>query len=331
MSGARPEVGLEWAEKSIALGEKLGTRHELVRPLQWRGLMRCEMGDLAGIEDLERALSEAVELRVNVIPAFVNLSDMVWRQRGPAAAFEVQTAGLADRLDHGGRPIAWIQAEMCWMLFDLGRWDELLQLASEVRAFEDLHGTAQPGGMASSYASQVLSLRGLLAESASVMAAALPLAREIKDPQVLGPALVAGALLELLRADDRAALAMIAEWYEITRDRPYFRAQNLTEAVRIACATGELDLAERLLDNVVTAAERDRLSDLTARATIADARGEDATAALAEAAAGWEAFGCRFEHALALQGAGRHADADAILAELGVAVPPAQTAARTAK
>ena len=52
----------------------------------------------------------------------------------------------------------------------------------------------------------------------------------------------------------------------------------------------------------------------------------------AETAEGWEAFGCQLEHALALRGAGLHSEATTILEELGVASPPAQTAAaRTAK
>jgi class 3 adenylate cyclase len=58
----------------------------------------------------------------------------------------------------------------------------------------------------------------------------------------------------------------------------------------------------------------------------------EARSAYAQAAAGWQVFGCRLEHALALHGAGDEAKAAAILGELGVASPPAQTAAaRTAK
>ena len=136
-----------------------------------------------------------------------------------------------------------------------------------------------------------------------------------------GPALVASALVASARNEADSALADLEEWDIVTRERPYFRSMNLTEAVRIACAAGAIPLGERLLEGIVTAAERDRLSDLTARATIAAARGEDAIAQFAEAAAGWEAFGCRLEHALALRGAGEEAAAAAILAELGV--PPA--------
>jgi class 3 adenylate cyclase/tetratricopeptide (TPR) repeat protein len=325
MSGESPVRGLEWAEKAVSLGEELGLRRELVRAYQWRGLMRCELGDLAGIEDLERALAEAIDLRMPImIPAYVNLADHVWRQRGPAAALEIQLEAIAGSKKRGGSP-TWPQAESCWMLYDLGRWDELLDVAEEVRRVEEEHGAAQPGAMAQTYAALVLIRRGL-EQGAGVAARALEHARRIEDPQVLGPALIAWALLEEARGNAGKALGHVEEYRHVTRNRPYFRAQNLTDAVRIACAAGELALAEGLLDNINPAAERDRLSDLTARATIAEAEPVHA-----EAAAGWNALGCVFEHALALVGAGRGDEAAPILEDLGVALPPAQTAARTAK
>ena len=113
----------------------------------------------------------------------------------------------------------------------------------------------------------------------------------------------------------------------MTRNRPYFRAQNLTDAARIACAAGDIALAEGLLDNVVTAAERDRLSALTVRATITEAKD-----AFAEAAAGLEgARLCLRARARAprRRRGGRRERRSST--ELGVPLPPAQTAARTAK
>jgi class 3 adenylate cyclase/tetratricopeptide (TPR) repeat protein len=326
MSGGSPQRGLEWAEKAVSLGEELGLRRELVRAYQWRGLMRCELGDLAGIEDLERGLAETIDLRMPpAIPAYVNLADAVWRQRGPAAALEIQREAIELATRRGGTP-TWPQAESCWMLYDLGRWDELLQVADGIRRFEETHGAAQPGAMAQGYAAFVLVQRGALEEGAATAANVLEHARKIEDPQVLGPALVASALVDEATGSPAAAIHHIEEYRDVTRNRPYFRAQNLTDAARVACAAGEIALAEGLLDNVVTAAERDRLSALTVRATISEDRG-----AYAEAAAGWKALGCVFEHALALRGAGEEAEAASILAELGVRLPPAQTAARTAK
>jgi hypothetical protein len=237
---------------------------------------------------------------------------------------EIQTTAIEFAERRGGMP-TWPQAESCWMLYDLGRWDELLQVAERIRSFEEVHGAAQPGAMAQGYAVFVLIQRGAIDKSAPVAASVLAHARKIEDPQVLGPALVASALVAEAQGDEASALRNVEEYRHVTRNRPYFRAQNLTDAARVACGAGDIDLAEGLLDNVVTAAERDRLSALTVRATISDDRD-----AYREAAAGWKALGCVFEHALALRGAGEEAEAGRILDRLGVP-PPAQTAARTAK
>ena len=331
MKAQSPARALEWAEKAIALAESLGERRGLVRGLMWRGLMRCELGDLAGIEDLERALHDAIELRVVMIPAYINLADQVWRQRGPAAALEIQEAGIADRISHGAEAPTWLQAEKCWMLYDLGRWDELVEVADGVTRYEEQHGPAQPGGMARPYAVLVNTWRGALDEDMTAAREALIQARRIEDPQVTAPAMVITAVAHLRHGDVESAVGLVGEFCDITRDRPFFRAQNLTDAARVACAAGDIDLAERLLDNVVTAAERDRLSALTARATIAQTRGQDATGLFEAAAEGWGAFDCRLEHALALRSAGKEKEAAPIFAELGVVAVSAQTAARTAK
>ena len=67
LSGRSPEAWARVGGEGDRLGEQLGLRRELVRAYQWRGLMRCELGDLAGIEDLERALAEAIELRMVLV------------------------------------------------------------------------------------------------------------------------------------------------------------------------------------------------------------------------------------------------------------------------
>ena len=195
LSGQPPQVGLVWAEKAIALGEPLGLRRELIRPYQWRGIMRCELGDLGGLEDLEHALSEALTLPVPsmVVPSHVNLGDQIWRQRGPAAGLEILAAGIASRSARvGGKP-TWPQAESCWMLHDLGEWDELLRVAEEVRQVEAEHGPAQPGAMSQTYAALVLIRRGAVDEAAMLAADVLARARAMEEPQVLAPCLVVSA------------------------------------------------------------------------------------------------------------------------------------------
>ena len=51
------------------------------------------------------------------------------------------------------------------MLFDLGRWDELLRVAEDVGRFEETRGIAQPGVMAGTYAALALVQRGALDEA----------------------------------------------------------------------------------------------------------------------------------------------------------------------
>ena len=199
-------------------------------------------------------------------------------------------------------------------------------MAEGIRRVEEAHGAAQPGAMAGTYAALVLIRRGALDKGAPAAEDMLELARRIEDPQVLGPALVASALVAEAQGDGASALRSVEEYRHVTRNRPYFRAQNLTDAARIACAAGDIALAEGLLDNVVTAAERDRLSALTVRATITGAQGR------IRGGGRWlEGARLRLRAGARPRGAGEEDAANAILEELGVPLPPAQTAARTAK
>ena len=129
----RRRSGSSGRRRRSSLGEELGLRRELVRAYQWRGLMRCELGDLAGIEDLERGLAEAIDLRMPlVIPAYVNLADQVWRQRGPAAALEIQRTAIEFGSRRGGTP-TWPHGGVVLDALRPRRWDELLRVAEEIR------------------------------------------------------------------------------------------------------------------------------------------------------------------------------------------------------
>ena len=67
------------------------------------------------------------------------------------------------------------------MLYDLGRWDELLEVAEGIRRVEEAHGAAQPGAMAGTYAAFVLIRRGALDKGAPAAEDMLELARRIED------------------------------------------------------------------------------------------------------------------------------------------------------
>ncbi len=305
LQGRSPEEALPWCDKAIALADELGWKgREVLNARMFRGFWRCELGELDGIADLEQGLSDALELGgTSAVSALVNLAGQVWRQRGPRAAFDLYTRAIDHARRRGVTP-RWPQAESCWVLYDLGEWDELLRYEHEVR---DGDLRAQPYFMATTYGVQVRTWRGSVTDASTLMENTLSGAREVEDAQVFGPALVASALIAEATGDLSSARDRLEEWDTVTRKRPFFRAQSLTDAVRVACACGDVALAERLRQGVITAAERDRLSDLTAQAAIAEAQGETTVAsdAYGEAAQGWSDFGCVFEHGLALLGSGR--------------------------
>ena len=198
--GTERRVAADWArvggESRYRSARSSGSARELIRAYQWRGLMRCELGRPRGDRG-SRARARRGDRAPHAArhPAYVNLADQVWRQRGPAAALEIQSDGHRVRRRRGGAP-TWPQAESCWMLYDLGRWDELLRRrGGGIRQFEETHGAAQPGAMAQTYAALVLIRRGDLDRGAARWRGSARAAqRDRRSRKLLGPALVASAL-----------------------------------------------------------------------------------------------------------------------------------------
>jgi tetratricopeptide (TPR) repeat protein len=324
MLSGRAQDCLESSEKAITLSRELGLENHVARALQFRGFARFELGDAKGSEDLRESLRISLELGLGyyTVNAYGNLADLVWTTEGPAQALELYRAAI----DFGRRrgiafKAKWIEAESLWVLYDLGRWDDLLATADDLIRWDEAYGGSQVGVMALSYKAHVLVRRGQTAEAGSLASKFLPRARAIEDPQVLAPALVIAALIEEARAEPAAALALIEEFEESTREDAPFRNVHLPDALRVSIFARALDVAERLFEGARGSAARDRHAVLTGRALLAEARGEldDAASLFAEAAAAWEDFGHALEHGQSLLGLGHcrlalgHAEANSAL------------------
>jgi class 3 adenylate cyclase/tetratricopeptide (TPR) repeat protein len=319
------EEQLAWAERGIALAEELGLP-TTARSLSIRGIARYHLGDIeGGMEDLRRSLAAAEESSGSVRHlgvAYVNLADHTWIDQGPAAADEIFETGI-ERVEARGGDHSWAKAEMLWTGFDLGRWDEVLARADGL--VEQWEGeSVQYVPWAKSYRARVHEWRGEVAEAAALQAEYLPALQEIADLQLLGPALITSARIEFARGNKAAAAALVDEFITSTEGvSGIFRGLSLTDAVRLLVALGEVESAAELTAGSETPGLRMEISMATARAVLAEARGEteDALGGYEHAAADWAAFGHKLEYALALYGAGR------CLAELGRAD---QAAARLA-
>jgi class 3 adenylate cyclase/tetratricopeptide (TPR) repeat protein len=308
LSGHAKEC-LEWSKRALALAEQFDLSDASVMARQFRGIARCELHDLDGLDDLREALRTSLSfgLGQETVRAHINLGDFVWLIEGPARGLEVHRAGI----DFGERrgitgPVLWTKGETLWMLYDLGDWDELLGVAEELISTDRLLGGTYFGVMALTYKAQVLLRRGRVEDAASLSQEFLPRARKIEDPQILAPSLVVAALIEHAKGSGSDAISLIREFDAVTPVTSMHRATSIHEAVRLCATAGAVDLAESLVREQPALA-RHRNGLLTARATLAEAQGrvEEAAELYREAAQRWTDFGFMLERGLALLGVGR--------------------------
>src|SRR5207253_1164423 len=121
---------------------------------------------------------------------YVNLADWTSIYGEPAKGLSLYREGIAYAMSRGDvRSTVWAKAETSWRLFELGRWDDVIEVADELAGWEEQHGQAQPGVISGIEKMHVLTCRGSYEEAARLEEELLPRAREIRDPQVLWQAL----------------------------------------------------------------------------------------------------------------------------------------------
>jgi hypothetical protein len=133
-------------------------------------------------------------------------------------------------------------------------------------------------------------------------------AREMEDHHLVVPAVATAASVEAAAGRTMTARELLEEFESLTEALPLWRGQHVHEAVRVALSIGAPDLAERLVAaDLAYPAPRQLLAITSARAALAEARGEIGRAAALydEAAAAWDTFGCVPERAHALAGLAR--------------------------
>ncbi len=312
MLAGRARQCLEWSTRTLDLARRLGNREQVQRALQLRGIARGDLGDYGGIEDTRDAVNICVELGLgqDTYRAKGNLANFLWVAQGPQAGLDMMREGVEWAKDHGiMAPFYWGQSESMWMLFDLGRWDELLSLEDDIVSWGRELGGRYMETVAASYAAQVLLWRGHVTEAVTRLARFLPLAREIRDPQVLMPALAIGAVIRESEGDQAQAVALVDELVDMVMgaDYAFFNFFHVMDVARLCSTTGRVALVDRLLERLEPNAPREHHGVLTARAVLAEANGsiEDASDLYAEAAEAWREFPFVLEEGLARLGAGR--------------------------
>jgi class 3 adenylate cyclase/tetratricopeptide (TPR) repeat protein len=304
LSGETGE-GIEWAERALSLADDLGL-DQPAKPLGYRGLARTWMGDAGGLGDMRRALDRATERGQGREAAVLynNLAMMAWPVDGPAASLATFREGIAFAEVRGIAELALAMiAGTLDVLFDLGSWDEALELEEHLGALSTAHFGQGLGTQV-----WISALRGETDSALSHAEEVVEMALESGSPEDAVSALSAAAFA-LLAVRDRERARATLDQVERTpgvRQTPQWPG-CLSGMVRTAAGCGDLELAERLASGLEPVYPYREHALVTASAILAEARGqtEEAIRLYAEAAQRWESFGVVPERAFALLGRGR--------------------------
>ena len=303
LSGREREC-LESSGRALQIADRFGLEELTIRTLQFRGAARLSTDDSGGIDDLREAVRRGLELGLarETAGAYNNLGSWLWPTEGPARALENDLEGIefAERRGLGGTH--WMRGETVWFLFDLGQWDELMQVTRDPAPVLNQMDVLVP-----TYKAHVLTYRGAVREAAELLGEPMiERAREIDDPQVLFAVLPIAALIAQRQGDLSTALGLVEEYGDGHERRNFF--DMLTTCLRVCAEARAWELARDLIaQEEATIFTRNLHSIVHARAILAEGQGglEEAEQLYADAVMRWAEFGFVLEHGQALLGRSR--------------------------
>ncbi len=281
------------------------------RPLGFRALGRCNLGDAGGLQDFAEALELATQAGQGREAAnlYNNLGVALRSFEGPGAALEVFRAGIgfADARGLRGLELA-IRTSALAAMLSCGALEEAAASAASLAERAETSGDEfhlieirAVGAVASMLRGEVGGARGILDRLESS-------AREsgYRDDIVLGLGGAAIAWAALGEARRAAGLLEEVATTQNVADSTEF-AVYLPAMVRAALSIGQPDLAVRLAGRLTSRHPCAAHALVAAGAALAEARGEGEAAAegYSDAATRWEGFGVLPEQGFALLGRGR--------------------------
>jgi hypothetical protein len=310
MMAGRARQCVDSSDAAIALANEFGLTELAARALQYRGVARSELGEIGGLDDLRESIDQlAGASAFSVAIGRLNLADATWMSVGAAEGLELHEAVQGFCEPRGLRgSFWWSKSETTWMLFDLGRWDELLAIVDEVRRSREETGGLQAFELGIPYQALVVARRGDPDAAAPIIDELLPTARAGNDMQLLAPALSAAALIAGALGKSDAALEHVQELDRAVRgssDR--HRALFLPDLTQLCVELSAFDLARQLGDGLTVDLGRIGCSRTAAAAVLAEAEGRmsEALDLHVEAQQRWRHFGGVPGTAAALLGEGR--------------------------
>jgi hypothetical protein len=306
----RAEAGLRYADEALSLAERLGLPRP-ARALGYRGGARRLLADRAGLDDYREAITLATEAGQGREVALLhnNLAEALWPIQGPAAALEILQAGIVFAQSRGLTESADVMTSSTReRLEDSGRHEQALTLTAGAGERFEAGGNLLDLTSVRSLQVRILTLRGQADQIADQLDWLESTTREAAaiEYTILNLAAAAAARAAIGQRDEAAALLGEIEAAPDARETSYYLAY-LPLMVRIALSVGNLHLAEQLAAGVELRTPSAEHALVTVDAMLAEAHGDQRTAAegYADAARRWQQFGVVPEQAFALLGQGR--------------------------
>ena len=235
-----PQDALAIAERALPIVERHGGPGDLPLLLEARAWARSDTGDRGGIEDGRRAL----QLSLDTNDAHVPTSAV--NLAGLQWIWDGPAAAV-EMYEFAGREAArrrqspaTTERELAWVLVELGRWDDALALAEGCLVWAREHSEPEVLGMAAAAAAVVQVRRGRVDRAVETIEEALDAIRKSPEPQIRQPGLIASAEVRLVSGDPAAARRHLEELVA-GRFSGIFTGLHLPSAVATAIAAGAAD------------------------------------------------------------------------------------------
>jgi len=293
-------------DRAIEMAADLGLP-DPARALGFRGWVRCALGELEGLCDYERALAAATAqgLGADLMEMQYNYVGALLQTRGPVAALEACRQGLESARRRGDEANTLMFREhLVLTLYRGGDWDSALDEARGLDAALQAADDAWTLCALRMTAGVLLAARGTPEAAAPSLGWLVERGRVSEAGQLAAGALASAAAVHFAMGQAETALGLIAAATGRVAEHLYGEGPTL---VRMELAVGEVDLAARTAASFTARNPASEHVRVTCRALVAEARGENETAAagFADAAARWHDFGMPYEEAQALLGQGR--------------------------
>jgi class 3 adenylate cyclase len=222
MLASRYEEGITLAREAFAIGDELELNDVKERTLQTIGQCRVFLGDVGGIADIERAL--AISLEHNFVDgasvAYTNLAEFIGSLGDLKRAFELRAEGMELSQKFGlANGIRFLMGERVVESYWRGQWDEADTLAEEFLSESEQDSPSYMDSQCLLVKARI----GLARDHAAAhdqAARALELARLVRDPQVVYPALAVEARAQGEAGHLEAAASLVDELLNLWSEAP---------------------------------------------------------------------------------------------------------------